>query len=444
MEEKIDKNIVHLDKSVSAGKKKLAICKNVAKKKIDSVKKVAKDNEVKAKKYYHHHIDSLDEDLSVDMKKIGSYEVLADDDLQKAKLLASDVHEVAQDWKKVLHSSAYITGKIPNLVDALHETEKVISDCRGMASENIVGKTETFFKDGDLQKMEKIYTDLDDAYDNRQKCVHSLIAIERWTKNVEHIVTQAIVFCHKHDENAEEKVEKAERSLEKRLKSLDSKISNKLHLHHGSKEKEGKPTVPDGGEKGEKNMPPKSAIQDDTVKAKANKHISMKEESENIVSSFVIDTKLVVTDGEDTSKFIKNNKATIEAFEKEIKSMKTEWKLSLKAIANVQSIIPLVNEAMGEVEAIAKLVRDALGAAALNPSSFIALLEDGKHAFDDAKAVYEIGEKIKGVIASADVLGAFVNSATELITTGRVLVNAISSLNEGAETKEKSTAATSS
>jgi hypothetical protein len=314
-----------------------------------------------------------------------------------------------------------------------------------MTSGNIVDDVATFVKDGDVKRMEKIYTNLNAVYEQRQKYMHSLIAIERWTKNLKHIVTQTVVFCEKYDKKAEEKTKKfvervkeAEKSLVARMKGLKSKI---LHNHHRNHHRSYLHHVLEAKKKkmSSKTSLPNNAVDSNTVdvvKVDPNRHISMKDEADKLVSSMDEDSKLIVKGGEDLVQYVEENQSTFEAFFKDAKSMKTDWKPSLQAIGSLQSIIPLVNKAISEVKAIADLVRDAFGTAALNPSSIIAMIEDGKKAFDDADAIYEVGKKIKGVIVGVEVLGAFLKSTSQLVSTGRALTQSFPHLTGGTGNKE--------
>jgi len=364
-----------------------------------------------------NEMNRLDADLMVDMKKLETFTDDVINDGKKAELLVHDVSEIDEDWKKTLASTSYITSEFPTLIDALHKSEKIASDCKSLSSSgNLVSDAVTLFKDGDVERVEDILTDIEEVYQNRQKYMHSILTIERWTKNVEHIVKQAMEFCHKHDKKAAEKAKRAEESFAKRWKCMKSKFSHNK-LHHGGKGKD-------------ESESESSTTSDDAVKTVTVvvKHVSMKAESEKMVSSFDEDAKSLVTDGEDITKFVERNKTTIEAFSTDVTTMQTDWKASLKAIANVQSIIPLVNEALGEVKAIANLVKDAFDAAALNPTAIISLIEDGKQAFDDVKAIYEIAEKIKAVLEAVDILNAFLVATTDLVSKGRTLVISYRSL----------------
>lgn len=404
-------------------------------------------------KYFCH----LDTDVSVDMRKLESYENDAIDDGKKAELLARDVYEISEDWQKILSSSAFITSEFPTLIDAIHQSEDIASNCKSMTSGNIVDDMATFVKDGDVERVEKIYTDLNVVYKERQKYMHSLIAIERWTKNLKHIVTQAIVFCDKHDKKAAEKIKKfgekakeEEKSLAARMRGMKPKLSHSYHhnnLHHvlKAKKKEMKAKTREIDVSSKTSLP-NNAVDSNTVnavKVDPNRHISMKDESDKIVSSMDEDSKSILMGGEDLVQYVEENKLTFEAFLKDAKAMKTDWKSSLQAIAKVQSIIPLANKALGEVKAVADLVRDAFGAAALNPSSIIAMIEDGKKAFDDADAIYEIGEKIKGVLDGVEVLSTFLKATSQLVSTGRALTRSFPNLTGGTGNKEASKATSS-
>ena len=393
-----------------------------------------------ANKYVCH----LETDVSVDMRKLENYENEAIDDGKKAEKLVRDVYEISEDWQKILTSSAFITSEFPTLVDAIHQCEYIASNCESMTSGNIVEDVATFVKDGDVERMDKTYTDLNAVYEQRQKYMHSLIAIERWTKNLKHIVTQTIIFCDRYDKKAEEKtkfverMKEEEKSLVARMKGMKSKVlhsynhnHHRSHLHHILKAKKKKTSS--------KTSLPNNAVGSNTVnvvKVDPNRHISMKDEADKLVSSMDEDSKLIVKGGENLVQYVEENQSTFEAFFKDAKSMKTDWKPSLQAIASLQSIIPLVNKALSEVKAIADLVRDSFGAAALNPSSIIAMIEDGKKAFDDADAIYEVGEKIKGVLDGVEVLGAFLKATGQLVSTGRALTRSFPRLTGGKGNKE--------
>ena len=370
----------------------------------------------------------LDADILVDMRKLETFTDDVIDDGKKADLLADDVCEVAEDWKKILSSTSYITSEFPTLIDALHSSDKIASDCSSLASGNLLYAAVKLFEDGYVERREEIPTVIEEVYQKRQKYMHSILSIERWTKNVDYIAKQAMYFCRKHDKKAEEKARQAEESLAERWKSTASKL---IHLH--------------GGKRGKDNESSKSPTSDDTVNAKTvtvtvtvavTPHVSMKAESELIVSSFDEDAKSLVTDGEDIAKFVERNKTNIEVFANDVTTMQKEWKVAMKAVAHIQSIIPLVNEAMSEVEAIANIVRNASCPATLNLSSIIGLIKDGKKAFDDVEALYEIGGEIKAVLESVDILNAFLVATTRLVTKGRTLVQSYQSLTGENETKK--------
>ncbi|VEU40570.1 unnamed protein product [Pseudo-nitzschia multistriata] len=352
--------------------------------------------------------NDLTPDLTVDMKKLQTFKTEVVNDGKKAEAMIKDCEEIYQDWKKILASASYLTSEYPTILDAFHQTELVESD----------------FKSGDILKgveeMEKVYEDIEEVYQSRAQLMHSFIAIERWTGNIDLIVKQAIDFCEKHDQKAKEKAEEAEKSLKLRLRKMESRILHRMHLDH-LLVKMGK-----GLDKStiESSEPEPTTVVKEETKTIVVKHISMREEAEKFASSVEEDTKALVVEAENIEDFMKKNKTTIDAFVNDSKEIKKDWGASLKAIANVQSIIPLVTKALDEVDAIGNLIQDACGAASLNPTAIIAVIKDGKKAWDDFEAIYQLGQKIKQVFEHLVVLEAFIKATVQLISTGRVLVKA--------------------
>ena len=65
----------------------------------------------------------------------------------------------------------------------------------------------------------------------------------------------------------------------------------------------------------------------------------------------------------------------------------------------------------------------AFGAAALNPSSIIALIGDGKQVFDDVDALYDLAEKMEAIVAQVATLRKFLTALLGCVSQCRTFVS---------------------
>ena len=65
----------------------------------------------------------------------------------------------------------------------------------------------------------------------------------------------------------------------------------------------------------------------------------------------------------------------------------------------------------------------AFGAAALNPSSIIALLGDGKQVFEDVDALYELAGKMEAIVAQVATLRQFLTALLGCVSQCRTFVS---------------------
>ena len=238
--------------------------------------------------------------------------------------------------EKILHSNSYLTSQFPNLIDALHQIDTIASGL----------KNGVFMKDDDFKNVEYLFEDMEHVYQNRQKFVHSLLAIERWVDNVNRIVEEAIVFVKRHEQKDSEWMNAERRKYASLWKRMGPKLYRAPHrMSSECKKMKGKEV------ESSSYLFAKPGVSPTTTK---HVHVSMKDESEKIVSNF--DKETIVAHAVDAEQFIEKNKTTIDDFAKDAETMKEDWKPSMKALANIQSIIPLVNKAFDEVKAIGSAV----------------------------------------------------------------------------------------
>lgn len=399
----------------------------------------------------------LDEDELVDMRKLESITLVNDviSEGKKAQLLGDDVCEIVDDWKKVLSSCSFLINEFPTIIDSIHSTESIVSDFTSLVSGNIINAGIDLFNgirsEEDKQQV-LLLTDIRHVYNSRTKYSHSIIVIERWAKNIMYVVKEGIEFCHKHDEKVKEKAGKVNgsQSLVHRLLRISKKKDR--HQPHETSSSLTTSTTTTNNKNSDPKAPPSSSSEvavavtattasttTAVVVTDVTHHISIKAESEKIMSCIHDDVKSLVTDGEDVDKFVSSNVKTIAVLAADIETIKNDWKGALQSIGYIQSIIPLVNEAIASVEGIANLIRDSFGAATLNPSSFIALMQDGKQVFDDVHALYEIDKQIGAVLERVAILSAFLLAATGIIIKGRTLVLSYQSITNSSTTTNTTT-----